>query len=63
MGNYISIICIVLISVLLIHIIKSYNTKIIKKEKITNDPFNDEWGQFCDLEPLYLHNSNRDNSY
>jgi hypothetical protein len=50
MGDYISKIGIVLISVLLIYIIKAYNTKIIKKEKIIYDQSYDEWGQFCDID-------------
>lgn len=24
------------------------------------EKFEEEWGQFCDLEPLYLHKGNRD---
>tara|TARA_R110001592_G_scaffold66733_1_gene204966 strand:- start:603 stop:794 length:192 start_codon:yes stop_codon:yes gene_type:complete len=29
--------------------------------KIEN--FEDEWGQFCEIDKKSLHNSNRDNSY
>jgi hypothetical protein len=50
MGDYMSKIGIVLISVLLVYIIKSYNTKIIKKEKIIYEQFYGEWGQFCDID-------------
>ena len=37
-----------------------YFTKKNVVRTISTDKFEEEWGQFCDLEPLYLHKGNRD---